>query len=271
MSDNTAMPGENRSVAKMPGHWVLARLGKKVLRPGGKALTEKMIHALKIDEQDSVVEFAPGMGFTAQLCLARSPLTYTAIEQNEQAADIVRQYLNSESQTCVVGNAQETGLEEATASVVYGEAMLTMQPEAKKADIIGEASRILKVGGRYGIHELCIVPDDIDEKIKRQIQKDIALAIQAPAKPITPSEWATHLQQNGFEVQTTHLAPMHLLEPKRMVDDEGFLGFLRVVKNLLIDREARTRVIGMRRVFRKHRKHLGAISLVAEKRSYENV
>lgn len=129
----------------------------------------------------------------------------------------------------------------------------------------------MKVGGRYGIHELCIVPDDIDEKIKRQIQKDIALAIQAPAKPITPSEWATHLQQNGFEVQTTHLAPMHLLEPKRMVDDEGFLGFLRVVKNLLIDREARTRVIGMRKVFRKHRKHLGAISLVAEKRSYENV
>lgn len=132
MSDNKAMPGENRSVAKMPGHWVLARLGKKVLRPGGKALTEKMIHALKIDEQDSVVEFAPGMGFTAQLCLARSPLTYTAIEQNEQAANIVRQYLNSESQTCVVGNAQETGLEEATASVVYGEAMLTMQPEVKK-------------------------------------------------------------------------------------------------------------------------------------------
>ncbi len=265
MTEKITMPGENKTVAKMPGHWVLARLGKRVLRPGGKGLTEKMINALNIGPQDSVIEFAPGMGFTAQLCLAKAPKEYTAIEQSEQAADIVRKYLNSVNQICLVGNAQDTGLDKQTASVIYGEAMLTMQSENKKLDIIGEASRLLKVGGRYGIHELCIVPDDIDESTKRQIQKDIAQAIQAPAKPITPSEWETHLKQHGFEVEKTHLAPMHLLEPKRMIDDEGLLGFLRVAKNLLVDKEARKRVIGMRKVFRKHRKHLGAISLIAKK------
>jgi len=29
------LPGSDLDVAKMPGHWLLARLGKRVLRPGG--------------------------------------------------------------------------------------------------------------------------------------------------------------------------------------------------------------------------------------------
>ena len=32
-------PGEGLKTEKMPGHWVLARLGKRVLRPGGMELT----------------------------------------------------------------------------------------------------------------------------------------------------------------------------------------------------------------------------------------
>ena len=31
------------SIEKMSGHWVLAKVGKKVLRPGGKQMTDKMI------------------------------------------------------------------------------------------------------------------------------------------------------------------------------------------------------------------------------------
>lgn len=33
---------------KMQGHWVLARAGKRVLRPGGLALTKLMLRALEI-------------------------------------------------------------------------------------------------------------------------------------------------------------------------------------------------------------------------------
>ena len=46
---------------RMPGHWVLARLGKRVLRPGGMELTRRMITALTIVPADHVVEFAPGL------------------------------------------------------------------------------------------------------------------------------------------------------------------------------------------------------------------
>ncbi|HCD33381.1 MAG TPA: SAM-dependent methyltransferase, partial [Phycisphaerales bacterium] len=50
------MPGEGIDIAKMPGHWVLARLGKRVLRPGGVELTRWMIDSLGIGQDDRVVE-----------------------------------------------------------------------------------------------------------------------------------------------------------------------------------------------------------------------
>ncbi|WP_022941799.1 class I SAM-dependent methyltransferase [Psychromonas hadalis] len=266
MSEKLVMPNEGRKTSKTPGHWVLAQLGKKVLRPGGKELTLKMLDGLKINSSDHVVEFAPGMGFTARLCLDKSPQKYTAIEQNEQAAEIVRSYLNGQNQTCIIGNAQQTPLEEATASVVYGEAMLTMQTDPRKNEIIAEASRILKSGGRFAIHELCIVPNEIDPTKKQTIQKEVAQTIQHPAKPITPFEWKELIEANGFNIEYEVTAPMHLLEPKRMIDDEGFLGFLNIAKNIILKPEARKRVLGMRKVFRKHRHNLAAITLVATKK-----
>src|SRR6188474_2997927 len=68
-----SMPGETLKTEKMPGHWLLARLGKRVLRPGGRHLTARMLEALRIQHSDDVVEFAPGMGLTARLTLELGP------------------------------------------------------------------------------------------------------------------------------------------------------------------------------------------------------
>ena len=32
--DENELPGASLNIAKMPGHWLLGRLGKRVLRPG---------------------------------------------------------------------------------------------------------------------------------------------------------------------------------------------------------------------------------------------
>ena len=66
-SQTTPMPGEELKAEKMPGHWLLAHLGKRVLRPGGRQLTNRMIEALNIRPSDAVIEFAPGLGETATL------------------------------------------------------------------------------------------------------------------------------------------------------------------------------------------------------------
>ena len=262
--------GEELDTTKMPGHWLLARLGKRVLRPGGRELTQRMLNGLRIKSSDDVVEFAPGLGFTAQLTLNRKPASYTAVERDETAANAVRRYLTRSNQTCLIGRAEETGLSDATATVVYGEAMLTMQTPNKKQQIVQEASRLIKPGGRYGIHELCLVPEDLDEDTKQEIQKALTDAIHVGARPLTVPEWRTLLESEGFIVHTEATAPMHLLEPKRLIQDEGFLGTLRFVWNVLRDDEARHRVATMRKVFQTYEENLAAVMLVAVKRNSEN-
>ncbi|HET9787176.1 MAG TPA: methyltransferase domain-containing protein [Pyrinomonadaceae bacterium] len=259
-------PGEGLKTQKMPGHWVLARLGKRVLRPGGMQLTRRMLEALRIQSADDVVEFAPGMGVTARLTLAVGPASYTAIERDEAAAKIVKSYLKGADQSCVVGDAATTGLPDKCASVVYGEAMLTMQTEEVKHRIVREAYRLLRSGGRYGIHEMCLMSDNLGENAKKETEKALTGVVHHGVRPLTISQWRALLMSEGFVVQTVDTAPMSLLEPGRLIRDEGVAGSVRFLINLIRDSEARQRVLEMRSVFRSQRKQLGAVCVTAIKR-----
>ena len=74
MSNALTMTGSGASLSQrnMPGHWVLARLGKSVLRPGGMELTRRMLAALTIMSTDDVVEFAPGLRINCTTCTEAS-------------------------------------------------------------------------------------------------------------------------------------------------------------------------------------------------------
>lgn len=249
----------------MPGHWVLAKMGKRVLRPGGIELTKKMIEHLHITAEDEVAEFAPGLGVTAKIVLDKKPKSYIAIEQNEEAAKQVNKYLPPNNASCMIGDAQNTSLPSESVDVLYGEAMLTMQSPKQKEEIIEEAYRILRNGGRYGIHELCLNPNNIDKELKSTIQRDLANVIRVNAKPMTIFEWKSLFEKKGFNVVIIEMRPMHLLEKKRMIQDEGVKGFATIVKNIAVNPEARKRIEDMRNTFKKYEKYLGAISIVMEK------
>ena len=259
-------PGAGLSQRNMPGHWVLAQLGKRVLRPGGMELTRRMLAALTIVSADDVVEFAPGLGMTAQLALKRRPASYTAVEKDPAAAGIVSSYLKDSTQKCVRGSADQTGLPSEVATVVYGEAMLTMQPPEMKRRIVREARRLLKRGGRYAIHEMCLVGDDLDEGSKKEINQALSRAIHVGVRPLSVSEWRGLMEAEGFEVEVEARAPMHLLEPKRLLSDEGVKGTLRFVWNIVRDRESRERVLMMRKVFRRYQSNLAAVMMICVKR-----
>jgi len=258
--------GNGLKTEKMPGHWVLARLGKRVLRPGGMRLTCRMLAMLRMQTTDDVVEFAPGMGVTARLALALRPASYTAVEREPAAAKIVGCYLQGERQRCVVGSASDTGLPNQCATVVYGEAMLTMQTKEMKHQIVREAFRLLQHGGRYGIHEMCLMTDNHDENAKRETERALTGVVHHGVRPLAISEWRSLFESEGFEVQSVNTTPMSLLEPGRLIRDEGLGGALRFVRNLLRDSEARRRVLEMRSVFRRYRKQLGAVAITGSKR-----
>jgi SAM-dependent methyltransferase len=259
------MPGSGLGAQKMPGHWLLARVGKRVLRPGGIELTKWLIDALGVSAADSVVELAPGLGVTARMLLERKPHSYLGIDRDPAAAASIMHRLAATGAKCLVGHAEATGLPRECATVVLAEAMLSMQPDSQKQRIVAEAHRILRPEGRYGIHELCLSDDDLHQSHRDVIERDLSQSIHVGVRPLTPTEWRDLLRRQGFEVVAEHRTPMHLLEPRRMIADEGLGRFVRILFNLLRDNVARERVRAMRAVFRRHGRHLSAIALVAKR------
>ncbi|MCP3795118.1 class I SAM-dependent methyltransferase [Paenibacillus sp. CH40] len=250
---------------QVPGHWILASLGKRVLRPGGLKTTRWMIEGLDVTGQDEVIEFAPGLGITAQITLRLNPRRYIAIEQNEKAASIVKTYASGANREVIIADAEQVPLPDASATVVYGEAMLTMHTRAKKAQIISEARRLLKAGGKYAIHEMCLASNHIEPALRKQIYKDLAVAMRVNATPLTVSEWEQLLKEEGFKVVKIYTVPMHLLHLPRIIQDEGWLRFGKISFNLMRNHAARTRVMGMRKQFVKYADHLQAVSIIAER------
>lgn len=257
----------DRDEAHLQGHWLLAKLGKKVLRPGGKKLTNWMIDNANPTNK-RVVEFAPGLGITAAEILDRNPKTYTGVDQDPDAATATtlstKQARLGIPTEVINGVASDTGLSAGSADLVVGEAMLTMQGEKGKAAIVSEANRILATGGRYAIHELLLTPNNVDQTVADNLRKALATTIKVNARPLTATEWSELLESNGFKVLSIKVAPMGLLQPKQMVADEG-PRVLKIMFNLARNPQARKRVLAMRKVFSENAQNLGAISIIAEK------
>lgn len=256
------LPGAGQRLEKMQGHWVLARAGKRVLRPGGVALTRRMIEALAIYSRDRVVEFAPGMGVTARMVLQCKPLHYCGVERDPAAAARLEALLPGRASQIISAPAERSGLPSACASVVYGEAMLSMQTPEHKRRIISEARRLLAASGRYGIHELCFRPDKISQAVRREIEAEMSKEIHVGVQPLCCYEWEQLLEHQGLKVIWCGEADLDLLEPRRMLQDEGILRCLQIAGNVLRDRVLRQRIQAIRRVFRTYREYLGAVSIV---------
>lgn len=261
------LPQSDRDPAHLQGHWLLARIGKHVLRPGGKKLTERMLANADIAGKD-VVEFAPGLGLTTRAILERDPKSYRGVDRDPQVVDIISK-LTSEKATipasCVQRDAADTGLESNSADVVIGEAMLTMQIERGKQAIIGEAFRLLRAGGTYSIHELGLQPDNLDESVKDEVRKALARSIKVNARPLTEQEWRELLEAEGFEVLWRGKEPMALLDMKRNIADEGIGGVLRILRNVLGNKDIRARVLNMKHTFDKYSNELTGIAFVVRK------
>lgn len=261
------LPQSDRDPAHLQGHWLLARIGKHVLRPGGKKLTERMLANADIAGKD-VVEFAPGLGLTTRAILERDPKSYRGVDRDPQVVDIISK-LTSEKATipasCVQRDAADTGLESNSADVVIGEAMLTMQTERGKQAIIGEAFRLLRAGGTYSIHELGLQPDNLDESVKDEVRKALARSIKVNARPLSEQEWRELLEAEGFEVLWRGKEPMALLDMKRNIADEGIGGVLRILRNVLGNKDIRARVLNMKHTFDKYSNELTGIAFVVRK------
>lgn len=250
---------------RMQGHWLLAKLGKRILRPGGRALTAKLLEQAKPAGGDDIVELGPGVGATAEVLLRANPRSYRGVDPNPEGRDAVKNILKKHPRAdYVVADARETGLEDACADLVVGEAMLTIQDDAGKNAIVAEVARLLRPGGRYAIHEMAWLPDHTDEE-RETARRELSRVIKVGARPLTLEGWKELLATHGLEAEWHDRAPLHLLEPRRIVSDEGLWGALRFWNNARRLPGASDRLKAMRQGFQLQGKLMGGIVILARK------
>lgn len=260
------LPGEQLAADRMPGHWLLARMGKKVLRPGGRELTEKLLTALDIGTSDRVVELAPGLGSTTEMVLGKNPYSYVGVDRDPVSTERVAHIVAGPRREVRNASATDTGLDDRAATVAFGEAYLTMQPESQKRGIVAELARVVEPGGRVGMHEVAFKADTTDEDraaVKSQLQGSIKVNVS----PLSLADWQALFTDAGFDIDQNFTAPLHLLEPRRLIADEGPLGAARFVSRVLRDGQARKRVLAMRTAMTGNSAYLEACAFTAVRRA----
>lgn len=263
------MEKEILDLEQAASHYLLAAIGKKVLRPGGKELTNKLIEGIKIEPKDRIVEFAPGQGYTTNSVLQKHPQSYIGIDLDLDHVENLKKKITPVNGTAIKiiqGDCEATGLPDASEDKIFGEAMLSMHADQRKTRIIKEASRILKSGGLYAIHELELNLNGEAEEKQAQIQRDLALVSHVNARPLTIDEWTHLLNKEGFEVVDIQRRPLKVLDPSRIIADEGILQTLKIIYNVITKPKARKRVLKMRKTFKEYDDHLNAVAIIAKKK-----
>lgn len=246
----------------MSVHWLFAHLGKRVLRPGGVELTRRLLDRVDIGPDDDVVEIGPGMGSTTRLIMDRGPHSYTGVDRDPVVVERISAIVAPVNGRVVRGMASRTGLDDACADVAFGEAYLTMQPVAQKQEIAAELRRIVKPGGRVALHEMSLRPG-IDPKDGERLVEQLRSRAKVHVAPLTEEGWKALLTDNGFEIATCETSPLRLLEPGRLIADEGYFGAFRFIQRTLCDSQARSRVLAMRCAMSRNSDKLQAIMVTA--------
>lgn len=267
-SASTASPKGTRSgpeEKRLQGHWLLAKMGKRVLRPGGMEMTRRILDRAKPTSTDRIVEFGPGVGKTAEILLAVHPAKYWGVDVREDSDNPLLTILSSQKAAELVNaDAKNTGLEDGCATLVVGEAMLTMQSDKDKLVIMKEAHRLLVPGGRYALHEMGF-KSDAPSQATGAVGKQLSHSIKVGARPLTIEGWTELLREAGFDVVYSTTNKMALLEVRRIISDEGLGGFLKFVLNVARNPAARKRVLAMRKTFKTNQQYISAVGFVVEK------
>jgi hypothetical protein len=255
--------GGKVSLNRMPAHRMVRRLGKRVLRPGGGEMSRWLVDALAIGAEDDVVQLRPGLGTLTGLALDAGPRSYTGIERGEVEAARVRAMIRGPRRHCLVAPVTETGLADGSASVLFSEALLTLAPDAVKTRALAEARRVLRAGGRYGMHEIVMMPDGLTEAAKDDITRVLTETLRIDARPFTVPEWRQQVEAAGFTVDAERQGPVMLLQPRSLLADEGVARTFAILGSSLAHPSVLPRLVDIARVFNRYRDHIGALALTA--------
>jgi cyclopropane fatty-acyl-phospholipid synthase-like methyltransferase len=248
-----------------PGHEVLAAAGKRMLRPGGKLATKQLFEWADFQPGETVLELAASFGYSSIALAERFGVKVVGVEKNPESVARARANVAaaglSDRVEIVEGDIFHLDRISQQFDWVLAEAILTMQSPSGKAKIVSGICDRLKPGGKFLSHEL------LARNRESEIHKALSEVIRVNSTPLSESGWIAVYQNAGLQVEKCQTGAMGLLNLPRMLQDEGFVGTVRILWNILSRSQIRDRILAMRRVFQHYQQDLGYIVISAQKQS----
>lgn len=240
-------------------HEFLSRLGKKILRPGGKQGTNFLLKHAKINKSSSILEVACNQGETLISLYKKYKCNVIGVDNNQHFINLAQKNIKRKSLERKIGllccDAEKMPFLDNSFDVIITQAMLTMLSNEKFKLVLREYFRILKPGGLLLTHDLVIYNDLLINELR-----NLTLV---PVNPKHPQKWSNLFTLNDFIVKKELVGKMNLINPLGLLRNEGFNTF-KILKNGL-KKENKNRFKQLYSFFNKNRKKLGFICLVNEK------
>ncbi len=256
--------GAEVPIERMAGHVFLAKMGKRLLRPGGRKGTEQLYALADLRRDQRVCEIATNRAVSAVEMAERFGVCVDGVDASAEflaqaEKNIADHHLESRIQVHrTKGDALPFG--DGTFDAVTAEAVITMLPPAQKLATLREAARVLRPGGRLVIHELAW-PEESSKALRQELVK----VIQHAAWPLTDAEWRSLADDAGLQVDAFRTGPMSLMSPSGLFYDEGVRGVAKIAWNVLRIPGAKSRFNEMALFFRRHQREFHYVVLKAIK------
>ncbi|PID82275.1 MAG: SAM-dependent methyltransferase [Clostridiales bacterium] len=214
---------------RVPGHELLARLGKKRLRPGGVEATNWLLEKGEFSTEKNVLEVACNMGTTLLEIANKYGCTITGVDMSDEALEKAKRNVKNanleDKINLLKADAKSLPFEDETFDIVINEAMLTMLSNKDKEKALREYYRVLKKGGVLLTHDINVVGGV--PKVLSILRK----VIHVPAVPLKESDWITLLEKVGFINIKDKTGEMTLMSDEGMIKDEGEEGMKQIHEN----------------------------------------
>jgi ubiquinone/menaquinone biosynthesis C-methylase UbiE len=241
---------------------LLAVLGKKVIRPGGRGSSDTIFRMAGFQASQSVLDIGCGVGMTAIQIASQFGCRVTAVDIDnrmiEYAKDNIRRTGKADRIALKQGDIQALPFADSTFDAVTIEAV-SMFTRDHQASIL-EAVRVCRPGGYVFDHEFVWAkppPADLRHVFDAMVCPGMSFE--------TEREWSELYQSAGQEDIRAVPVPFDLLTPRGMLRDEGLTGTAAFIGRAISRWAYISRMLWLIRVLAKVSPYLSSVVIASTK------
>lgn len=227
-------------------------MGVSVLHPGGYSSTKTIGKHLSLHDKSTILDLACGVGTTSRFLYKKYRSNITGVDINGSFIEAARKGNHASKKVrYIVADALLLPFPDNSFDSVIAQAFLVLIDDQKQA--LKEIHRVLKSGGYFGSLELswAMLPTDV-------IYNDLLRKTCTSFIPRTKeyNEWIELFKSEGFNCDNVIKNAM-TSGFFQMIRAEGIVNSLSIVKNMMMNKRNKERMMEVQKTFHKYRDYLG--------------